>query len=615
MCAVKGVHSPKGQPHQKVYLWECKIVRHTPCSVGEFSVESMQRNETQINTALTTVLGTPMAEVASKAACVLVTGACGLTGRALVEHLLIEGYEIVAADIVSHEKAEEILPRGTVYECCDVSEKDKVMALWKAYPSIDAIAHTAAIVPYNLSWSGLESRLWEVNVVGTANLIDAGRVHGVRHFLLASSSGVAFDGTKDLEVAEEVPASTGPLNDPYSDTKSAAERLVLAASDPSAMAAVALRPNGIWGAGGETHHTPKVLSTAQLGLSGMAMGLRGLTDFTHVDNLCHAFLLALQALEGRHPASSREEVSGQAMSITDGLAVPTLAMFSPLLGELGFWSPFAYRVVDKRSGAAMDGFFDTSRDLTDEEEEFAELRVGEAYVPVPHAVVATSAFVMQAACALVAALSLGTVLFEPFLTLADSRKLWFHNSYSTAKARRLLRWRPLVSPAVGIRDTLAYYRLLGYSGRVHPPDALPAVAVLLGLGLLAVLALDASGALHAATGALQWPLGKESWMALELPVLGVQCTWRLQPALLALLSAAVATHAIEAVFAAIAAWQLGLMVPGWFAMVLVFGFPAVARMLRQAEWPVPGWSMAGAGVAFFSTLVVALGRAAEDCVV
>jgi 3beta-hydroxy-delta5-steroid dehydrogenase/steroid delta-isomerase len=536
-----------------------------------------------------------------------------MTGRALVEHLDADGYAVVGADVVSPDRAREVLPAEIAYECCDISSKDKVAALWAKHPTIDAVMHVAAIVPYNLSWSGLNSRLWEVNVVGTSNLVDVGRDNGVKHFVLASSSGVAFKGTTDLEAAEEAPASSEPLNDAYSDTKAAAELVVMGASDASCMAAVALRPNGIWGPGGETHHTPKVLATAQLGLSGMAMGVRGITDFTHVDNLCHAFLLSLHALEGRLSSTTREEVAGQAMAITDGLFVPTLAMFAPLLGELGFARPFPYKVVDSRTGEPLEAFFDTRRDLTDEEEEHAELQMGEAYVPAPHAVVTVSAWLMEAVCALLGTLSLGFCRLEPFLTSADSRKLWFHNSYSTAKAKRLLGWRPMVSPAVGVRETIAYYRALGYSGRLPWPDTVPAVSVLLGLGVLAALALNLWGALDTATAGLAWAAGAQSAVSVELPLVGLQCTWRLQRSLQALLGAAVATHAIEAVFAVVAAWELGLMAPGWFGLVLLFGFPAVVRMLRLVSRPVPVWAMAGAAVAFFSTLTIGMGFAAEDC--
>lgn len=367
------------------------------------------------------------------------------------------------------------------------------------------------------------------------------------------------------------------------------------------------RRAGIWGPG-EAHHTPKALLAAQLGGTGMAMGARGQTDFTHVRNLAHAFRLALLAMEGRSHTCSRAGVAGQAFFVTDGWRVTTMGLFSPLMAALGFTAPLSHSVVHSETGRRIPRFFDDDRELTADEEEHAVVRMEEPWLGVPHPLLVLGAHLMTGTSALVWLLTAGTVRLEPFLTPADCRKLWFHNNFSSDKARRFLGWKPVITPALGLREMVAHLRTEGYDGRVPMPGPLPAAAVLLGLGLLAVLAADVGGALTAVLGALPWlPAGG------ELTLAGATCRVTASSTLWALLAAAVMTHAAEAVFAATAAASFGFFVPGWAAMVVVFGFPAVQTMLQQARAPMPWWVPAGCAAAFASCVILAAPVALLQC--
>lgn len=175
---------------------------------------------------------------------VLVTGCCGLTGRTLVAALIGAGYSVVGADIQSRAAGNEALEGKAVYVTCDVSSADHVYAVFEKAGPFHAVFHSAAIVPFNLVWSGSTERLRAVNVEGTRNIVDAASDTAVRHLVFASSSGVAFTGTGDLDMADESVVASGPLNDPYSQSKADAEKIVLAASSPDKLACVALRPNG-----------------------------------------------------------------------------------------------------------------------------------------------------------------------------------------------------------------------------------------------------------------------------------------------------------------------------------------------------------------------------------
>ncbi|KAA0162499.1 hypothetical protein FNF27_08059 [Cafeteria roenbergensis] len=539
---------------------------------------------------------------------VLVTGCCGLTGRTLVAALLGAGYTVVGADILPRAAGNEALEGRALYLTCDVSSADHVYAVFEKAGPFHAVFHTAAIVPFNLVWSGSAELLRAVNVEGTRNVVEAASDSAVRHLVFASSSGVAFTGKSDLDLADESVTPAGPLNDEYSQSKADAEKVVLAASSPDKLACVALRPNGIWGPG-ETHHIPKVMLAAQLGGTALAMGHRGRTDFTHAENLAHAFLLALRALEGRHPSCSRERVAGQAFYITDGWRVTTMGFFSPLLAGLGFVSPLHHRVTNSDTGKEIVGFFDEGVKLSAEDEAKAVLEVAEPRVGVPHALLVAAAHAMVAICWLVELLTAGAIRLEPFLTPADCRKLWFHNCFDSSKAKTVLKWRPIVSPALGMRELVAAYRAQGYSGRVVCPNIAAMAVVLVGMGALAALAFDLGGAL---TAALDWA---SPWVParLEVSVLGAVCRVPVQNLLWAMLQAAVVTHLCEAFFASWLAFELGLFVPGWALMVSLFGFPAVQAMLSVARTPSPSWLPAAAIAAFVCCGAVYAPGALEQC--
>jgi hypothetical protein len=340
------------------------------------------------------------------------------------------------------------------------------------------------------------------------------------------------------------------------------------------------------------------------------MGMRGQTDFTHVRNLVEAFSLSLRALEGSHPRCARASVAGQAFFVTDGQHWTTLAQFTPMLHHLGFPAPISFRVVNKTTGTAMGEFFDVSRDVTPEELDAATVVMGDAWLPVPRAALWLAAVLLESVCMFVLTLSCGRLRLEPFLTRADVRKLYVHNCFSSKKIRDVLRWKPVVGTAEGMRELIQYYDAFGYDGRVHLPAPVEVAAVVVGLSLLACLALDVGGCLS--HGAI--PLLPAAWREgfhVTLPALGsaVACTVTIQLALKALLFAAVAAHVIEAMFAASIAWDDCRNAPAWALLVLASGFPAIQKLLRTPSPLVVPVCLAG----FAMCLVAAAPMAVSEC--
>ena len=515
---------------------------------------------------------------------VAVTGACGYAGRALVRRLLDDGFDVLASDVApprqSHDAALAAafhldLDALADFVLCDVTSPDQCA---QAVRGAATVFHVGALVPYNLAFSPSTSQLLAVNVGGTRNMLDAARAAGVRQFIYCSSTGVAFAGRHNAgtdEGAADVDARGGGgdnsatggswgrgggsthWNDAYSESKALAERLVLAANDPSpsGMVTLALRPNGIWGPG-EGHHIPKVLVMAQLGLSGFTFGPHALTDWTHRDDLAAAFVCARTALCG--PPAKRTRVSGRAFFVTAPWRTHTTEFFAPLLTGLGFPSPFPCAVVPE--GAV--GSFKHDGRLSGEEAGalgWAEVEAADLLprtrrlqllqhtpatplvatvngvptlfkgtpssstpsssssrrhmivltapptAPLPSAVLIPVAALLQVGCAVLRALT--GISREPFLTLSDVRKVVRHNYYDSGAARRELGWAPVTSPASGMLEMVAYYDAVGYDGRVFGPSRGQAAAVLGGMLANAALAVDAGGALSAMLAAVHGATG------------------------------------------------------------------------------------------------------------
>lgn len=471
---------------------------------------------------------------------VLVTGGCGYSGKWLVRRLLNEGYRVRAGDVRPPPPADPSSPQTSFdaraeFVLLDVTNKAQVAA---ACAGVSAVFHVGALVPFNLSRSYNREALLRVNVEGTRNMLEASRAAGASAFVLCSSTGVVFTG-RDIAAGDEtmpLPAD-GKWNDDYSESKARAEMLVLAANDPAGgFRTAAIRPNGIWGPG-EQHHTPKLLKMAQLGSAVVSFdGATALTDFTHRDNLCEGFVLALRHLtheaSGKPPATaSGKPVAGRVFYVTDGWAAYTTELFSPLLAGIGYTPPFPCAVIRRlpRGGykGALGAELDTpavagvqavrlssaaavaaaaaqygvksAAEAGPRDGSGVMLVTGPPSASLPGWLLLPVAAACQAFAR--ALLPLG-INVEPFLTLADVRKVRRHNYFSHDLAARELGYKPVTGVAPALLEVVEWYNAQGYSGRVQSPPAAAWATVIVGLAVTGLLAYDVGGSLTAAVTAV-----------------------------------------------------------------------------------------------------------------
>ena len=427
--------------------------------------------------------------------------------------------------------------------------------------------------------------LLEVNVEGTERLVQAAKRAGATRFVLASSTGVVFCGTRDISGEDEACPLPSQFNDAYSRSKGLAEELVLAEASRR-FGVVALRPNGIWGPG-EAHHTPKLLRVAVAGLSGTGFGITGDTDFTHVDNLTAAFVAADAALQHK---DRRAVVNGKAYFVTDGRPVSTIEFFTPLLRGLGYAAPYWLQWMNSKAQVAPMATL-----LQPHKWDSLNLATSQPTLRVPDEIMFPLASAMENGAKLLRATT--GVNVEPFFTSADMRKLTFDNYYVCNAARTELQWAPLRSMEANMLALISHYRTLGYDGTVYSPGAVVYAVTLsmllltfslawdwwgIASGVVAWLVSLADSQLYLAPSARQL-LGMHTQLfplAIAAPGLGARAV-SLTHMLQAISWGAIAAHVVEGLVAAVYAARRRKHVAGWWLQTSLLGFSSLQLLVAS----------------------------------
>lgn len=290
---------------------------------------------------------------------VLVTGASGYVGWAVVHELRARGHEIVA---LVHESSVTFPDDVDVRAGSLTSEA----SLRDAVAGADGVVHLAARSTVRDSVAN-PTRVWRTNVTGTLNLLDALGVEsartGVPARLVFTSTGAVYGTPAQQPIAESAPLV--PLN-PYGASKVAAEQIIGWQAATGGLGAVTLRMFSAAGAvNGRADRDlsriiPKVAAVAAgvepvVTVNGDGSAIR---DFVHVADIATAVALALDAATpGSHqvynlgavPASvadiiaATERVSGRPVAVehrpANASEAPELrADTTKVRTELG-WSP------------------------------------------------------------------------------------------------------------------------------------------------------------------------------------------------------------------------------------------------------------------------------------
>lgn len=272
---------------------------------------------------------------------VLVTGASGMLGRALAQHLNDRGDEVT------------VLQRGTsglaVREVRgDVSDPDVTTRACKRQ---DAVVHLAAKVSVTGTWEQFAS----ANVAGTTNLLDSARRAGVTRFVQVSSPSVAHVG-EPLIGAGAGPADPDRARGHYARSKAIAEQAALALSGGD-FAVVAIRPHLVWGPG-DTQLVRRIVARARAGRLVLINHGTALIDSTYVDNAVTALTSAVD---------NAVTVQGQAFVVTNGQPRTVVELLSRICRACGVPEPT--RSVTRRVASTAGLVVEKSWGLTRSEGE------------------------------------------------------------------------------------------------------------------------------------------------------------------------------------------------------------------------------------------------------
>lgn len=259
---------------------------------------------------------------------VLVTGGGGFLGRYVVELLLRRGNEV---RIFQRSGADDLAAQEIQVIQGDLKDREALAAAAEGVNSVVHIAAKAGI------W-GTRRDYFDINVMGTRNVLDACRAAGVRRLVYTSTPSVVFNRKSFSGEDESLPYGRNWLCH-YAETKALAEAEVLQANGKDGLMTCALRPHLIWGVG-DPHLMPRVIERAASRKLKIVGGGHNLVDITHVRNAARAHIQALDALENGAAA-------GKAYFLSQGEPVGLWDWVNDMLSRIGI------PVVSKRIGAGM----------------------------------------------------------------------------------------------------------------------------------------------------------------------------------------------------------------------------------------------------------------------
>jgi CDP-paratose 2-epimerase len=195
---------------------------------------------------------------------VIVTGGAGFIGCNAVKRYLDAGHAVTVIDDLSRRGAAQNLSwlqtlGAFDFHKCDIRDAAAVAAVFREYRGVDAVLHLAAQVA--VTTSVVDPRHdFEVNALGTFNVLEAARAHAPQAAFVYSSTNKVYGGLEHVGV-EEVGgrwqyhghprgvSEAEPLDfhSPYGCSKGAADQYVRDYARIYGMRTVCLRQSCIYG--------------------------------------------------------------------------------------------------------------------------------------------------------------------------------------------------------------------------------------------------------------------------------------------------------------------------------------------------------------------------------
>jgi nucleoside-diphosphate-sugar epimerase len=208
---------------------------------------------------------------------ILVTGASGFVGGHLAARLATNG-SVLRLLLRSSPAPPLVGPCEWLQG--NIRDKERVR---QAMRGVDTVFHAAALVPGR----GSDRAVWETNVDGTRNIVEASLAAGVRRLVFLSSVATYKPPLQPL-VSEDAPVGGADM---YGRSKCAAEELICREC-AGRLPYVILRPCQVYGPHDRTGFTSRLLRLLRLPVLPVAAASDGDFSLVHVDDLVAALLAA-----------------------------------------------------------------------------------------------------------------------------------------------------------------------------------------------------------------------------------------------------------------------------------------------------------------------------------
>ncbi|HJQ91912.1 MAG TPA: NAD-dependent epimerase/dehydratase family protein [Acidimicrobiia bacterium] len=213
---------------------------------------------------------------------VVVTGAAGFLGRHVARRFRDQGWDVKGFDVTWFDEP------GVGFVQGDLTDANSVRT---ALEGCDVVAHIGAVGDVYLA-DRQPALAAEVNVVGTANVVEAALVHDAR--VIYASTWEVYGEPVSEPINEDHP--TMP-DHPYSITKLAGESLLLSAARLRGLSGLALRLGTAFGSGLRPNSVFRIFLDKARGGEPITIqgdGSQG-RQFTHASDIARAFELAAES--------------------------------------------------------------------------------------------------------------------------------------------------------------------------------------------------------------------------------------------------------------------------------------------------------------------------------
>lgn len=281
---------------------------------------------------------------------ILVTGGAGFIGSHVVDRFVKEGYNVRVLDNLSTGKLENIqshLDSGAVdFVNADIRDGKAVK---KCVENVDVVVHLAALVSVPLSVENPDLT-FDINLLGTLNLLRASASKKVGRFVYISSSAVYGD-SQTLPVSEETTKT--PLS-PYAESKLVGESYCLGFHARQLLPSLVLRFFNVYGprqgmndySGVITRFIGSIKSKEPLVIYGDGLQTR---DFVNVKDVAEAVF----------SSATRGSVEGEVFNVGTGKATSINELATALLELSGL--NLEIKHGQPRSGDIIDSYADVSK--------------------------------------------------------------------------------------------------------------------------------------------------------------------------------------------------------------------------------------------------------------